>query len=98
LSGDAPLDAVAAWDQKTRALNLALINYSPDREIALEIQAPGLARPRSTAAWRVNGPSLGAINVPGQPESVTTTQLTAPLAPDRPLLLPAHSITVVEWK
>lgn len=98
LSGDAPLDAVAAWDQKTHTLSLALINYSPDREIALEIQAPGLAKPRSTAAWRINGPSLGAINLPGQPENVTTTQLTGPLSPDGPFTLPAHSITVVERK
>ncbi|NQT12894.1 MAG: hypothetical protein HQ582_09095, partial [Planctomycetes bacterium] len=46
-------------------------------------------------AWRIDGPSLGAINVPGQPEQVTTTQLAEAVALDRPITLPAHSVTVL---
>jgi len=98
LSMDVPLDAVAGWDQKNRALSLGLINYSPDRDLALEIQLTGFPKPRRIAAWRINGPSLGAINVPGQPETVTTTRLTEPVALDKPVTLLAHSITVVECK
>jgi alpha-N-arabinofuranosidase len=66
LSGDAPLDAVAAWDLKTRTLSLGLVNYSPECEIVLDIQATGFAKLQPSAAWRINGPTLGAINATAQ--------------------------------
>jgi hypothetical protein len=39
---------------------------------------------------------LGAINIPGQPETVTTTPLDGPIELERLLTLPAHSITVLD--
>ena len=51
----------------------------------------------AASAWRIHGADLGAINVPGKPEAVTTTRLVDPVAPDKPLVLPAHSITILEF-
>jgi hypothetical protein len=52
----------------------------------------------STTAWRIQGAALGDINIPGQPEAVTVAPLKGAWSPDQPLILPAHSITVVQLK
>jgi alpha-L-arabinofuranosidase len=97
LSGDAPLDAVAAVDRKNGQVSAGLVNYSPDQEVAVKIDC-GDRKPRLAAqGWRINGPSLSAINIPGQAEAITTAAL-APVSLDRPVRLPAHSITVLTWR
>ena len=95
LSTEAPVDAVAAFDRKTGSLSLGLVNYSPTQDVVLSVKAAGGALPRTAQAWRINGASLGAINIPGQPEAVTTQTLSA-VALGEPLSLPAHSITVLK--
>jgi alpha-L-arabinofuranosidase len=89
------VDAVAAWDSKKGRLGLALINYSTDQEVALSMHLNGVSSAATINAWRINGPNLAAINQPGQPESVTTLQLSGRVALDQPVKLPPHSITVL---
>ena len=95
LSGDAPIDVVAAWDEKTQTVSVGLINYSPNDDVSVTLMLEGVQAHAPATAWRIHGPSLDAINVPGEPESITTVQLAAP-AIDEPILLPAHSITVLQ--
>jgi hypothetical protein len=95
LNAEAPVDAVAAFDRKTGCLSLGLVNYSPAEEVVLSLKAAAGTLPRWAQAWRINGPSLGAINVPGTPEAVTTQTLPA-VALGEPIRLPAHSITVLK--
>jgi len=90
-----PVDAVAALDRKTGRLSLGLVNYSPTEEVTLSLKAATGALPRPAQAWRINGPSLAAINVPGRPEAVTTRTLPA-IDLGEPMRLPAHSITVLK--
>ena len=94
LSAEVPVDAVAAFDRKTDRLSLGLVNYSPAEEVVLSLKSAGGTLPRTAQAWRINGPSLGAINVPGKPEAVTTQTLPA-VDLGKPIRLPAHSITVL---
>ena len=95
LNAEAPVDAVAAFDRKTGCLSLGLVNYSPAEEVVLSLKTAAGTLPRTAQAWRINGPSLGAINVPGKPEAVTTQTLPA-VDLGEPIRLPAHSITVLK--
>jgi alpha-N-arabinofuranosidase len=95
LSGDAPIDVVAAWDKETQTVSVGLINYSPNDDVSVTLKLDGVRANTATTAWRIHGPSLDAINVPGDPESITTAQLPH-TAIDQPILLPAHSITVLQ--
>jgi len=94
--GDAPIDAVAAWRQEGKTLSIGLINYSPKDDASVRLTLTGATSTGRATAWRINGPSLDAINLPGQPEAVTTTQLPDPPSLTRPVILPAHSITVLQ--
>jgi alpha-N-arabinofuranosidase len=89
------VDAVAAWDRKTGVLSVGLINFSPSQDVALALRVEGGAGPGPVKAWRIHGANLGAINVPGQPEAVTTQPLPE-TALDQPIRLPRHSITVLQ--
>ena len=91
-SGEAPVDAVAVVDKQTGRLTLGLVNYSPGQEVVLQLEASAGTLPRRWGGWRINGPSLAAMNVPGQPEAVITERLPAVSLPVR---LPPHSITVL---
>jgi len=94
LAGGAAVDAVAAVDKEGGTLAIGLVNASPDQEAAVTIKA-GVGAPATATGWRINGPELGSINVPGRPEAVTTAALgEVPL--DKPVVLPAHSITVLK--
>jgi alpha-N-arabinofuranosidase len=97
LGTQASVDAVAALDRKTGNVSLALVNYSPTDDLALNVSCLPGALPERAHGWRINGPTLTAINVPGQPETITTESLP-PMALDSPVLLPAHSITVLRTK
>jgi alpha-N-arabinofuranosidase len=97
VSAGATVDAVAGLDANAGAVGVALVNFSPNQGASVTLSVKGLAKaPSSSTAWRINGPSLTATNIPGQPEAVTTTQLPEPIALDKPIALPAHSITVLE--
>lgn len=93
--GDEPVDVVAAWDDAERTLSIGLINYSPKDDVAVTLRIAPAERFATAAAWRIDGDGLDAINVPGEPERVTTTELAEPVALDRPVVLPAHSVTVL---
>ena len=89
---------MAAIDDKAGTLSVGLINYSPGEQAFVALRLSGVAGNTRGAAWRIDGPSLAAINVPGQPEGVTTAPLPGPVALDKPLVLPPHSITLLEVK
>jgi alpha-L-arabinofuranosidase len=95
LNAEVPVDAVAALDRKTGRLSLGLVNYSAAEEVVLSLKAASGTLPRTAQGWRINGPSLGVINVPGEPEAVTTRTLPA-VDLGEPIRLPAHSITVLQ--
>jgi len=95
LSSEVRVDAVAALDPKTGRLALGLVNYSPAEDVVLSLKAAAGALPRTAQAWRINGPSLAAINVPGKSEAVTTQTLPV-VDLGEPIRLPAHSITVLK--
>ena len=88
------VDAVAAWDKKTDVLSIGLINFSASEEVAVAVRLPGDGKSTSVRAWRIGGGNLGAINVPGQPEAVTTTEVAERIHLDR-VVLPKYSITVL---
>ncbi len=92
--GSIPLDAVAAIDRKCGVLTLGLINYSPREIVSLKLRLSDKAS-RSATVWRIKGASLGEMNIPGKPEAVKVARLDEIWSPDQPLVLPAHSITVV---
>jgi len=94
-TGSDALDAVAAWNKASGALSLGLINYSPNADVSVVLHLPGQIRFASAKAWRISAPDLGATNVPGQAENVTTTVMAQAFALDRPFQLPRHSITVL---
>jgi alpha-N-arabinofuranosidase len=94
-SAEVPVDAVAALDRKTGRLSLGLVNYSPAEEVVLSLKAATGTLPPTAQAWRINGPSLSAINVPGEPEAVTTRTLPS-VDLGETIRLPAHSITVLK--
>ena len=83
VSGNAPVDVVAAGDAESRTVSVGLINYSPKKGVSVNLEIDGADAPPAATAWRIHGPSLDAINVPGQPESVTTTRLPDPLPLDK---------------
>jgi hypothetical protein len=83
-------------EKKTSRLSVGLVNYSSDQEIVVRIGCGPAKRARSAPAWWINGPSLGAINVPGQLDAIATESLP-PVSLDQPVWLPAHSITVLTW-
>ena len=88
--GGVPLDAVAANDGKS--LSIALINYSTTDTLQVNLKgASGKA-----VAWRIGASDLGAFNVPGQPEAVRSERLKDDVNLDAPIMLPAHSITVLK--
>ncbi|MCY3020972.1 MAG: hypothetical protein NTW87_18300 [Planctomycetota bacterium] len=92
------VDAVAALDEKAEVLTIGLINFSPNQEATLALHVSGVGNAAPATAWRINGATLGAHNIPGQPEAVTTRKLAEPVPLDRPVVLPAHSLTVLEAK
>ncbi len=94
-TGSSTVDAVAGWDRASRALSVGLINYSATAEAAVVLKLPGVAKFAFARAWRITGPTLGATNVPGQPETVTTVPIAEPFVLDQPFRLPRHSITVL---
>jgi len=92
---DATLDVVATVDPESGAVAVGLMNYSPNDAVAPKLTIKGLNQPGKVTGWQIHGPSIGSINVPGKPETVTTKELPGPLLLDKPIVLPACSITVL---
>jgi alpha-N-arabinofuranosidase len=94
VTGPSTVDAVAAWDKAGRAVAVGLINYSPTADATVTLELAGPSRFAAAHAWRIGGSALGATNVPGQPETVSTTTVNG-VSPGGPIRLPRHSITVM---
>lgn len=93
-----PLDAIAATNDQDKTISIGLINYSPESNLSVALDLRGARENPMVRAWRIDGPRLDSINVPGQPEAVTTEEVTVSLAPGSRLILPRHSITVLKIK
>ena len=95
---DVPLDTVAAIDKARGVLTVGLVNYSPREAVSLRLRLSHKAGASATV-WRIQGAALGDMNIAGKPEMVTLARLEGAWSPDQPLVLPAHSITVVrlDW-
>jgi len=94
LSAEVPVDAVAALDSKTGRVAVGLINYSSSQKVTVSLVASAGTLAPQARGWRINGPSLDAINIPEHRPLISTETLpTVDLG--QPVRLPAHSITVV---
>ncbi len=93
-----PVDAVAGWNRKKKVLSIGLINHSLDRSVTAALQLSGGTATKRLAGWRITGPDLFAVNVPGKPEQVAPTSLSRDLSLDQPLDLPPLSITLLKLK
>jgi alpha-N-arabinofuranosidase len=91
------VDAVAALDSAGGILSIGLINFAPKDTTTVRMRLSGATDLTSAGVWRIDGKTLDAINVPGQPEAVTTTKLPGPIVADAPLQLAPHSITVLTF-
>jgi alpha-N-arabinofuranosidase len=88
------LDAASAWDAGSGILSLALVNTSLDREFDIVPRLDGIPAGATMVVWQISG-ELQAFNTPGQDEQITVKPL-ATIAPDKPIRLPPHSITVAQ--
>jgi len=98
VQGNAPLDVLASLDPERRTLTLAVINVSADAEIELSVRRAKSGSWPSATGWRVQGPSLTSINIPGEPEQVVTTPFPKKTDLDRPVTVPPHSVTIWQMK
>jgi alpha-L-arabinofuranosidase len=96
-SGAPLVDGVAAKDPKTGAINVALVNYSPDSVQTVAIHAVGMGSKISSTGWRIDGPTLEALNIPGEPDEVEPVTIRSSIMLDH-LELPAHSVTFIQIK
>jgi alpha-L-arabinofuranosidase len=95
LDGSGTVDAIATVDSKQNRIAVALVNFSPEAEQTLQLWSEAGQLPDSVEAWRITGPGLGALNIPGQKESVTTERIGKLRVADGIRLAP-HSVTVLE--
>jgi alpha-N-arabinofuranosidase len=94
-SAGSTIDAVAARDRGTGVLSLGLINFSPKENVTIRLKISGATGLQAASVWRIAGPELGSSNVPGEPEAVTLAKLPGPVVAGKPIVLPAHSISVL---
>jgi len=94
---DAPLDVVATVDDESKTISVGLINFSPRKKVSVNLNLLGAKAASGATAWRIDGQDLGVINVPGRGDAVTTTRLAKPISLEKPIVLPAHSITVLQF-
>ena len=96
IRGDARVDAVATRDGKSGTISVALVNFSPGRKARVTLRFSESREETRAKGWRIQGPRLDAINLPGRPEAVTTNRLPGAFALDEPIVLPARSITILD--
>lgn len=92
--GDASVDAVGAVSKERGVLSLAVINYGP-APVSAALSVQGSEVQDAVEVWRVTGADLGATNVAGEPEAVTTSAVPDATRLNDALTLPAYSITVI---
>jgi alpha-L-arabinofuranosidase len=97
VEGAGTVDAVASRDSESGVVSVGLVNYSVEDEARLGLRVDGGFQLSRTDGWRIDGPGLGAMNVPGEPEEVTTTALSGPIALEA-LTLPPHSVTLLQLR
>jgi alpha-N-arabinofuranosidase len=94
VEGAETIDAVASLDREAGVASLGLVNFSPSDETTLSVRVGGGFTPSRVDGWRIAGATLEAMNVPGEPEAVTTTALEGELRLEA-LALPPHSVTLI---
>jgi alpha-L-arabinofuranosidase len=94
VEGTGTVDAVASLDREAGVVALGLVNFSPHDQATLGVRLDGGYAPGRVEGWRIDGPSLDAMNVPGEPEAVTTTPLAGVIDLGA-LVLPPHSVTLI---
>ena len=90
----APVDIVASKSKDGNALAIALVNPSVTETHRIRLDLPGSRRYAAVRVFRIQGPGIGAINIPGNPPAVTLKELPKSAWRGR-LVLPPHSITLV---
>ncbi len=94
VSTDALLDAVCAISNEGDVLSLAMVNFGPTA-VTVRIRVVNGKVQDALEAWRITGADLGATNIVGQPEAVTTTALPEGMHLGDELVLPPYSVTMV---
>jgi len=103
VEGEEPVDAVASRSKDDRAVAVGLVNSSASKAARIVLKftgagGGGAGAPAKGAAriFRIDGPGVEAINVPGKPEAVGLRELpAADWTGSLPIEVPAHSVTLV---
>jgi alpha-L-arabinofuranosidase len=92
------LDATASCDAAGRALSVAVINRSRDRDLAATLDLGASTVNGAATAWEVNGPDVSATNSFDTPRAVAVRELKVD-AQGRTVahVFPAHSLTVLRF-
>jgi alpha-N-arabinofuranosidase len=96
VAGGAAVDAVASRSKDGSELAIGLVNSSAAEAARVSIPLPSV-QVESARVFRIAGPGVEAINVPGQPETVTLRELD-PAPWTGSLDLPAATVTLVRLK
>jgi alpha-N-arabinofuranosidase len=89
------VDVVASRSRDGSVLCVAMVNSSLSDTVLAEVTLPGSVRVASARIFRIDGPSIGAINTPGRAENVALQEL-APASWRGALDLPPHSVTLAK--
>lgn len=97
VQGDiAPLDVAAAWTGDKKAMTVAVVNPT-DQKQQLKLNVTGASLNSEGRAWRITGPKAEAYNNPGEKPKVDIEQITTPEDPTNVTLAPL-SITLYRLK
>jgi alpha-N-arabinofuranosidase len=92
-----PVDIVASSSKDGREMAIGLVNPSLSETYRVRLDTPGGFKKATARIFRIQGPGVGAINVPGASPAVTLKE--APKSAWRGRIdLPPHSITLVRLK
>jgi len=90
------LDAVASCDAPGRAVSVAVVNRSRDRDVSATLDLGDAAVAGAVAAWEVNGSDVSAMNTFATPNAVGVRDLKLDAKGARvEHVFAAHSVTVI---
>ena len=96
-TGGAPIDIVASKSKDGKEIVVSFVNPSISETYKIQLGLPKKFRKASARVFRIQGPGVEAINVPGMAEPVTLKELPKSAWRGR-IDLPPHSITLVRLK
>ncbi|MGC8669274.1 MAG: alpha-L-arabinofuranosidase C-terminal domain-containing protein [Chthonomonadales bacterium] len=91
---EVPLDAVSAVSKQGNILSLAVVNFGPS-PLSARLHILGAEVQDALDVWHITGTDLGATNIAGQPEAVTTSAAPAESRLADTLVLPGYSVTLI---